>query len=258
MPCLRASQPMPPPRVRPPRPTEPVSPNGVANPCWFAAHVYSPAVAPPWAEPMPRTGSMSMARSAPRSISIPPSLVEWPATLWPPPRDGDLEVEVAGRDDRPRDVDRATRGGRSARAAGRSGCCARRAPRRSRDRRRRGRDRRSPHGSRAGRIPGRRGRRSGGRGGRIGAARSGRRGRRRGPASRSSPWTVGWVRSIGAIGDLILAGRLAGATGRAMPARPDAGGAARWTNDDGGTSRPSLAKRRLQAPRRSIRVRAAG
>jgi hypothetical protein len=28
---------------------------------------------------------MSMARMAPRSISIPPSLVEWPATLWPPP-----------------------------------------------------------------------------------------------------------------------------------------------------------------------------
>ena len=36
-PYLRTSQPMPPPRVRPAMPTQPVSPNGVARPCAAAA-----------------------------------------------------------------------------------------------------------------------------------------------------------------------------------------------------------------------------
>ena len=107
-PCLRASQPMPPPRVRPPRPTEPVSPNGVAKPCCPAAAVYSPAVAPPWAEPIPRTGSMSIARIAPRSMSsrvgrrVAGDAVA--AAL-----DRDLEAELACGRHGARDVDRGLR-----------------------------------------------------------------------------------------------------------------------------------------------------
>ena len=46
MPCLRARNPMPPPKVRPPSPTDDVSPNGVARPRSWAAAVYSPAVRP--------------------------------------------------------------------------------------------------------------------------------------------------------------------------------------------------------------------
>ncbi len=132
MPCARASQPMPPPSVRPPRPTSPVSPNGVARPWAAAAVVYSPAVVPPWAVPVRRNGSMSTARIARRSISRPPSVVEWPATLWPPPR-----TAMSRPSSRPattaRAISEACRGaGRWRPGACRTRCCGRRARRRSR------------------------------------------------------------------------------------------------------------------------------
>ena len=85
-PCLRASQPIPPPRVRPAMPTLPVSPNGVARPWAAAATVYSSARRPGWAQASRRSGSMWRPFIAPRSRTIPPSDVLWPARLWLPPR----------------------------------------------------------------------------------------------------------------------------------------------------------------------------
>ena len=46
MPYFRRRNPIPPPSVMPPMPTEAVSPNPVARPCAPAAFVYSPAVSP--------------------------------------------------------------------------------------------------------------------------------------------------------------------------------------------------------------------
>ena len=81
-PCLRASQPMPPPRVRPAMPTLAVSPNGVARPCAAAATVYSSARRPGWAQARRRSGSMWRPFMPPRSRTIPPSDVLCPARLW--------------------------------------------------------------------------------------------------------------------------------------------------------------------------------
>ena len=86
MPYLRASQPIPPPRVIPAAPTEPVSPNGTARPWAYAARVSSPATTPASTQAVRRTGSMSMPFIADRSISSTPSPVLWPAALWPPAR----------------------------------------------------------------------------------------------------------------------------------------------------------------------------
>ena len=85
-PYLRTSQPMPPPRVRPERPTLPVSPKGVARPWALAAAVYSPAVRPGCAQASRRSGSMWRPFIPLRSRTIPPSVVPWPARLWLPPR----------------------------------------------------------------------------------------------------------------------------------------------------------------------------
>ena len=74
-PYLRASQPIPPPSVRPAIPTEPVSPNGVARPWAAAATVYSDAVSPACAHASRRSGSMWRPFMAPRSRTIPPSFV---------------------------------------------------------------------------------------------------------------------------------------------------------------------------------------
>src|SRR5436190_23177238 len=55
-PCLRTSQPMPPPRVNPAIPTDPVSPNPVARPCRAASLVYLPAVSRGWPQAILRCG----------------------------------------------------------------------------------------------------------------------------------------------------------------------------------------------------------
>ena len=83
-PCLRTSQPIPPPSVRPASPTLPVSPNGVASPWAAAAVVYSPAVRPGWAQARRRSGSMWRPFIAERSTTRPPSVALW--MLWPPAR----------------------------------------------------------------------------------------------------------------------------------------------------------------------------
>ena len=63
-----------------------VSPNGVASPWAAAAAVYSPAVRPGCAQASRRSASMWRPFMAPRSRTMPPSVVLWPARLWLPPR----------------------------------------------------------------------------------------------------------------------------------------------------------------------------
>ena len=106
IPCLRASQPMPPPSVRPPRPTDSVSPNGVAIPYVCAAVVYSPAVAPPWAEPIQRIGSMSTALQRAHVEQQAAVRRPEPGHAVTTALDRQLEAELARREDRPRHVDR--------------------------------------------------------------------------------------------------------------------------------------------------------
>ena len=71
----RASQPIPPPRVIPAAPTEPVSPNGTARPWALAARVNSPATTPDSTQAVRETGSISMPFIADRSITSTPSPV---------------------------------------------------------------------------------------------------------------------------------------------------------------------------------------
>ena len=225
-PCLRASQPMPPPRVRPPRPTEPVSPNGVAKPCCPAAArvLAGGRAALGGADPADRVDVDRAHRAQVDQHAAVGRRVAGDAVAAA--LDRDLEAELAGGRRRRARRRRRSRAARSrAGWRSRSGCCGCRGPRRSPGRRRRGRDpsiaariaRRSDPGTARARGGDRRAERG---------ARAGRRGRRRGPASRSSPWTFGWVGRSGAIGDLILAGPCAGATGRAMPVSADG----RWAS----------------------------
>ena len=85
-PCRRVSQPTPPPTVSPATPVPETTPSGTASPCAWVAWLTSASVAPGWTRTIRRRGSTPTARSAPRSRTIPPSTVPWPATLWPPPR----------------------------------------------------------------------------------------------------------------------------------------------------------------------------
>ena len=85
-PYLRTRYPMPPPRVMPPMPTEPVSPKPVASPWAAAAVEYAAAVIPVCAHAVRPATSMSIARMSERSSTTPPSVVPWPAPLWPPLR----------------------------------------------------------------------------------------------------------------------------------------------------------------------------
>ena len=193
-PCLRASQPMPPPRVRPPRPTEPVSPNGVANPCCPAAEVYSPAVAPPWAEPMPGPGRCRSRAGRPgRSASVGRRVA---GDAVAAALDRDLEAELACRSSRRARRRPRSPAARSRRAAGqevRVVGAARRVVARVAVDQDATADRRAQRAQVGSGRRGLEGRDR--RDGRV--AWRGRRGRRRGPASRSSPWTIGRFRSIG-------------------------------------------------------------
>src|SRR6266511_1706191 len=85
-PCLRMSQPMPPPRLTPPTPVWLTMPPVVARPCACVSWSTSPHRAPPWTRAVRSTGSTEAARIADRSITIPSSHTAVPATLWPPPR----------------------------------------------------------------------------------------------------------------------------------------------------------------------------
>ena len=83
--CGRGSR-SPPPSVIPPIPTEPVSPKPVARPCSPTAVEYSAAVRPVSAQAVRPSTSMSSAFMSRRSRTMPPSVVLWPAPLWPPLR----------------------------------------------------------------------------------------------------------------------------------------------------------------------------
>ena len=103
-PCLRTSQPMPPPRVRPAMPTLPVSPNGVARPWAAAATVYSPARRPGWAQARRRSGSMCRPFIAPRSRTMPPSRRAVAGQAVRAAADGQLQAGLAGEHHGPRDI----------------------------------------------------------------------------------------------------------------------------------------------------------
>jgi hypothetical protein len=85
-PCLRMSQPMPPPRLRPPTPVWPTMPPVVASPWAWVSWSTSAHRAPPWTRAVRAAGSTVTARMAERSMTMPPSQTAVPATLWPPPR----------------------------------------------------------------------------------------------------------------------------------------------------------------------------
>ena len=86
-PCLRVSQPMPPPRVRPPTPVWLTSPTGYREAVLPAPpRSTSPSRAPPPARARRASGSTVTAFSRLRSIIRPSSTVDLPETLCAPPR----------------------------------------------------------------------------------------------------------------------------------------------------------------------------
>src|SRR5882672_5666800 len=85
-PCLRCSRPIPPPSVRPATPVCPMTPTGHTRPWAWAALSSCDRWAPPSARARRATGSTVTARIRDMSSTIPPSQVENPATLCPPPR----------------------------------------------------------------------------------------------------------------------------------------------------------------------------
>ena len=86
MPCLRLSQPKPPPSVSPATPVVELMPTGVARPWAWVASSKSASVAPPSTVARRRSGSTRTAFIRERSITSPPSHVALPAMLCPPPR----------------------------------------------------------------------------------------------------------------------------------------------------------------------------
>jgi hypothetical protein len=85
-PCLRVSQPKPPPRVRPATPVVELMPSGVARPCACASRSKSASRAPGPTCAVWSPASMRTARRPERSITRPPSTIALPAMWWPPPR----------------------------------------------------------------------------------------------------------------------------------------------------------------------------
>ena len=85
-PCRPMRWPMPPPRVRPATPVVSKVPPGIASRC-IALHASTLRhVAPPPTRARRDSGSISTPPISRRSIRRPPLHIEWPATLWPPPR----------------------------------------------------------------------------------------------------------------------------------------------------------------------------
>ncbi len=85
-PCSRASQPMPPPRVRPPTPVCETLPAVVARSCGWVAASSAPSRAPPWTHARRRSGSTRTPPIGVRSIIRPPWGTASPTTLCPPQR----------------------------------------------------------------------------------------------------------------------------------------------------------------------------
>ena len=77
---------MPPPRVRPATPVDPMKPDGVAMPNFTVAWSTSPQVQPASARTVRPAGSTVVLRNSDRSMTRAPSATPSPAPLWPPPR----------------------------------------------------------------------------------------------------------------------------------------------------------------------------
>ena len=86
VPCLRASQPMPPPSVSPAMPVVATNPPVVASPNSCVSRSNSPQVTPGRARAVPASGSTRTPFIPDRSMTMPSSQTAFPATLWPPPR----------------------------------------------------------------------------------------------------------------------------------------------------------------------------
>ena len=85
-PCSRASQPIPPPRVKPPTPVCETLPAVVARSYGWVAASSAPSRAPPWTHARRRSGSTRTSPIGLRSIIRPPSGTASPTTLCPPER----------------------------------------------------------------------------------------------------------------------------------------------------------------------------
>ena len=95
-PCLRMSQPMPPPRLRPPTPVWPTMPPVVARPCACVSWSTSPHRAPPWTRAVRSTGSTDDGAHR-REVDHDPVVAHRGAGhVVAPASYGDLEVAVAG------------------------------------------------------------------------------------------------------------------------------------------------------------------
>ena len=95
-PCLRMSQPMPPPKQRPPTPVWLTMPPVVARPCACVSWSTSPHRAPPWTKAMPSTGSTETARHR-RQVDDDPAVAHRGAGhIVTSAANGDLEIAVAG------------------------------------------------------------------------------------------------------------------------------------------------------------------
>jgi hypothetical protein len=85
-PCLRSSQPDPPPSVSPATPVVETRPPVVARPCTWVARSTSAQMAPPPTRATRRSASTSMSAMPRTSSTTPSSHRERPATEWPPAR----------------------------------------------------------------------------------------------------------------------------------------------------------------------------
>src|SRR6185436_3557490 len=85
-PYVRSVQPLPLPSVRPAIPVVVIRPPVVASPKTWVSRSNSPHVTPPAAHAVRAAGSTNTPFIGVRSITTPSSQVEYPGTLWPPPR----------------------------------------------------------------------------------------------------------------------------------------------------------------------------
>ena len=95
---------MPPPRVRPATPVDPMKPDGVAMPNFTVAWSTSPQVQPASARTVRPAGSTVVLRNSDRSMTRAPSATPSPAPLWPPPRTAISAPWRAGEPDAADDV----------------------------------------------------------------------------------------------------------------------------------------------------------
>ena len=88
---------MPPPRVRPATPVDPMKPDGVAMPNFTVAWSTSPQVQPASARTVRPAGSTVVLRNSDRSMTRAPSATPSPAAAVAAAADGDLCAVARGR-----------------------------------------------------------------------------------------------------------------------------------------------------------------